>query len=171
MWCDVCVCSFEGKSGSLQRKETEQKWTEQKKKNEYRNMYAKWQILRNIPHDQTMRMKHEHTLRFWLAFIGFSRTLFCVESVKFYSLLVFCLLNRLIQRICRFFPSPNQMRKTADGKEDFELSMFQPSRLVKKTRVRCFCAAVQFRQFQLVEWGDEDRSVHGSRVYVEFLVQ
>lgn len=23
-------------------------------------MYSKWQILRNVPHDQTMRMKHEH---------------------------------------------------------------------------------------------------------------
>lgn len=23
-------------------------------------MNSKWQILRNVPHDQTMRMKHEH---------------------------------------------------------------------------------------------------------------
>lgn len=23
-------------------------------------MYSKWQILRNVPHDQTIRMKHEH---------------------------------------------------------------------------------------------------------------
>lgn len=144
------------KTSQSKRRQSERSEREKKR-------YAKWQILRNVPHDQTMRMKHEHTTVFccgfhqvwalWLSLISFrikcsirfgerltvllSFFLFCFAYSFFSRLhLLFC----LIPKNSFFFPMcararPFKCGKITEGKEDFKLSTFQPSRFfsMKKT--------------------------------------